>query len=163
MAIATVILGLAGFGCSSRRDPAPPPASTTTAGVCPTAIPGTQVSVDDTHDGVALTFTTTGDVAQVRASVRAMAQHHSAMVQARPGRGMGPGAGRMGAGRMGAGMMGPGMGTVPSTATVEDVDGGARLVLAPNDPARLAELRERARAHATMMVGGRCPFLDQGA
>jgi hypothetical protein len=41
------------------------------------------------------------------------------------------------------------MAMVPSTATAEDVDGGARIVLVPHQLDQLEALREHARAHAS--------------
>ncbi|HWU90809.1 MAG TPA: hypothetical protein VN253_26265 [Kofleriaceae bacterium] len=107
------------------------------------AVSGTNVSVQETADGIALSFTTTGDVAELRQRVRAMAEKHE--------QGM---SGEMGSG--GGGMM------VPSTARVEDVDGGARISFTPNDPAQLAELRDHVREHAAHMASGHCPMMGDG-
>ena len=63
-------------------------------------------------------------------------------------------------GGMGMGMMGKQM--VPARASVEDVPGGARLVLTPVDPAQLAALREQMRSHAAMMGKGECPMMESG-
>jgi hypothetical protein len=50
---------------------------------CPVAVAGTSVSVEDSPTGASLVFVTTGDVADVRRRVAAMAsmhnEHHSAM------------------------------------------------------------------------------------
>lgn len=50
---------------------------------CPVSVPGTSVNVEDTDTGAALVFVTTGDVAELRKRVSAMAQmhneHHGAM------------------------------------------------------------------------------------
>jgi hypothetical protein len=42
---------------------------------------------------------------------------------------------------------------------VEDTPSGARIVLVPNDPSQLAELRDHAREHAAMMNKGECPMM----
>lgn len=94
----------------------------------------------------------------------------------RTGEGHGPGGGMMGGpggGMMGGpagGMMGgagaadaSGMATADTmmpaaTATVEDVDGGARIVLVPTDAAQLDSLRGRARMHRERMHSGECPI-----
>ncbi len=64
-------------------------------------------------------------------------------------------------------MMGHGMGMmnvrVPSTTSVEDIPNGARLVLGPRDPARLAELRGEAREQARRMNAGGCPMMSGSA
>jgi hypothetical protein len=76
-----------------------------------------------------------------------------------------------GHGMQGGGMMGwmadggpPGMMQrqgmqVPADARVEDVDGGARLTLTPKDPADLAALRARVRAHVEHAKTGHCPMM----
>lgn len=59
-------------------------------------------------------------------------------------------------GMMGGGSMGPtggrdAMMPPPSRAAVEDVEGGARLVVTPNDPGDLDRLRSTVRMHAEHM------------
>lgn len=149
--------------------------------MCPMQLAGTQVAAEDTQDGVAMVFTTSGDVSELRRRVRRMAEMHQTHM-ANHSSHMGPGGmgsggmgsgGMMGSGAMGSGTMGPeqpmgskpmmggehmGMHMVPSAARTEDVDGGARIVLTPEDPARLAELRAHAREHAAMMAKGQCPM-----
>lgn len=118
----------------------PPPTSTTApahhemAGMCPLEVSGTQVASAETSDGAAIAFTTTGDVANLRQRVHHMAEMHDHM-----------------AGEM--------MKMVPSSAHAEDIDGGARIVLVPKDPAQLSELRAHVRDHAAMMAGGHCPMM----
>lgn len=146
--------------CGSRQQStvpatsAPAPAQTTQqpggGAMCPMMMTaGTQVATSDTSDGVAIAFTTTGDVADLRARVRRMADMHNQM------------AGAKGKGMQGGGMQGGGKGMrmVPSRASVEDVPGGARLVLVPTDPSQLGALRQQARMHAEMMQQGRCPMM----
>jgi hypothetical protein len=113
-------------------------------GMCPAEVPGTTVSASDTRDGAAITFTTTGDVAQLRQRVQHMAEMHEHMMQ---------GSGDMGSGHMHMMM-------VASTARVEDVEGGARIVLTPNDPAKLDELRMHVHEHTTQMANGHCPMME---
>jgi hypothetical protein len=145
-------------------------------------VAGATVSAADTDRGAALVFVTkTGDVADLRKRVRQMAewhnQHHSGPMMmgagqdggyGMMGRGrgmMGRGDGTMGRGRgmMGRGMMGHGDGgygmpMVPVTASVEDVEGGARLVFVPKDAAQLATLRAHVQERATRMAPGECPL-----
>jgi hypothetical protein len=110
-------------------------------GMCPMNVPGTAATVTDVEGAVAISFTTrTGDVAELRRRVRHMAEMHAQ--------------------HQGCEMHQ--MKMVPSTATVVDIDGGARMVLVPNDPAQLAALRQHARDHATMMASGRCPMMEHG-
>ena len=115
-------------------------------------VPGAQVSAVDTQDGEAVTFTTTPDhEADLRARVHQMAAMHNAHHQ---GGGMEHGGMQQGMhGSMG-GTMGPdhkSMMPPPSRAAVEDVPGGARLSVTPNDPADLDQLRSTVRMHADQM------------
>ena len=142
----TTSLLIAACGGSQPQPAAAPPPSTSApaqrgmADMCPAEVPGTQVAAADTADGAAMTFTTTGDVASLRQRVHHMAEMHDHM--------------------MGGGMMQ--MKMVPSAARAEDVDGGARIVLTPNDPAQLSDLRARVRDHTAMMAGGHCPMMEHG-
>ena len=137
---------------------------------------GTQIVASDTSDGVAIVFTTAGDVAGLRSHVRKMAEMRTRMasggtmgMENREGM-RGEGKGMDGSGMHGGGMgmkgdmRGHGMGMmgkhVPARASVEDVPGGARLVLTPVDPAQLAALREQTRSHAAMMRTGECPMMQ---
>jgi hypothetical protein len=51
------------------------------AGMCPMGVQGTKVEANNTDNGAALTFTTTGDVAELRRRVTAMAEMHNAMAE----------------------------------------------------------------------------------
>jgi hypothetical protein len=121
-------------------------------------VPGTKVAESDTPDGAALTFTTTGQVAEVRDRVRSMAAMHEHMMEHGMHPGMGPDGG------MGPGMhheghegMHGGHHMVPSTTRVEDVDGGAKLVLTAKNPADAAQLQAAAKSHAEQMnATGHC-------
>lgn len=156
---------LAACGSKQSRPPsevaAPPLAAEQPAsgGRCPMMPPaGTQVVTSDTSDGVAVAFTTTGDVAALRAHVRHMADMHNRMSGMHHGSGMHEG---MGSGGMHGGMGSAGMSMqmIPSRASVEDIPGGARLVLVPDDPAQLSALRTHVREHAAMMAAGQCPMM----
>jgi hypothetical protein len=113
----------------------------------------TQIATSDTDDGIAIVFTTTGDVADLRARVRHMADMHNQMAGGMQGSGM------QGSGMQGSSMQGSSMHMVPSRASLEDVPGGARLVLMPMDPSQLAALRQQARMHVEMMRKGQCPMM----
>lgn len=116
---------------------------------CPMAVPGTQVVADDTPDGEAITFTTSSDrVAELRSRVHAMAELHNRRMQAG---GMGStGSGSASAEQGPMQLPRPEM-PPPSRATVEDVDGGARVVVTPNDPSDAGQLRTVLRVHAEHM------------
>ncbi len=159
-------------GCGSRQASAPPPptaqppAQTAQAPpqpppqpraehMCPFMVDRatTHVSTIDTSDGVAIVFTTTSNVEDLRARVHHMADMHNQMVGMH---------GEMGGHHRGMhGMHGHPMGMrmVPSRATAEDIPGGARIVLVPNDPSQLSLLRQQAAMRAEMMQKGECPMM----
>jgi DNA-binding transcriptional LysR family regulator len=152
------LLLLAVGGCSSGHAGTQPPA-TAAAPAQPTHTHGagcpmmmdpatTQITTADTSNGVAVTFTTDGDVNDVRARARHMADMHNQMAA-------------MHGGAAGGGMHG--MAMVPSRATAEDLPGGARVVLVPADPAQLATLRQQVHMHTAMMQQGKCPMMEHGS
>ena len=84
--------------------------------------------LEDTADGVAITFTTqAGDTARLREHVEKMAKTHEEDSS-------------------------PAMNCikVSFTATYEEVSNGARLTFKPKDPAKLEELRAAAKKHLLM-------------
>jgi hypothetical protein len=179
-------------GCASTSGARKEPTTGTTAvsahepgmgmgmmdGMCPMQVPGTTVTSADLEDGVALVFaTSTGDVAELRRRVQRMAEMHNRyhaagemmMGDQGPGgagaekeHGAGAAPGHEGRDRGGM-MMGGGMMMPAATAAVEDIEGGARLVLRPKDPAQLEALREHARMMAGRMARGECPMMSPGA
>jgi hypothetical protein len=120
------------------------------SGMCPAEVPDTHVAASDTAAGEAIAFTTSpGQVDELRRRVHAMAdmhnQHHGSGAAEADGRGMG-------------GMMPP-----PSRAAVEDVEGGARVSVTPNNAADLERLRSTVRMHAEHMQSGHCGMMGEGA
>ena len=117
---------------------------------CPMLVEGVVVEAADT---VALQFTSaSGDLDDLRARVGHMARMYSshaeggAMMWHPMGHARGmhdqPGVG----------------GTMPTaTAAIETIDGGARLVLTPEDPDQLDRLREQVREHQRRMTDHECP------
>lgn len=179
-----IIGALALGGCaSSQTSPPPAPTAATTpaagaphdmAAMCPMAVEGTTARAENTETGAAMVFTTTGDVAELRARVARMAAMHASHHGAGPGAGMcthckhGPGAGGPPAahphgpghppgqgGMMGAGMMK----MPPAAARSEDIEGGARIVLTPQDPTQVAALQQHAQQMAAKMASGQCPMM----
>jgi hypothetical protein len=154
--ISSVLLVSIGCGSSHHESTAapPPPAGGSgmamgsgagdDAGKCPMLPAGTQIAVADTDGGVTVTFTTTGDVAALRARVRDMAAMHEHK--------MAGGSHDMGSGE--EHMMMP-----PSHAVTADVDGGERVTLTPADPSQLDALRTAVQHHAEMMKNGDCPMM----
>jgi hypothetical protein len=147
------------------------------AAMCPMQVPGTTVAATEVEGGIGLAFTTTtGDVADLRQRVGHMAEMHNqrsghmmmgahgvpaAGASAEHQHGSQAAAGHDG-GDHGGMMMGGGMMMPAATASAEDVEGGARLVLRPNDPAQLGALREHVRIKAQRMAGGECPMMSLG-
>ncbi len=131
---------------------------------CPMVVEGADVVVANTEEGVALTFTTeSGDVGDLRARVQHMAQMYG-MHAGQRGM-MWHHMGGQGKGRGGPGMdMGHMAGRSPmpaASATVTEVDKGARLELGPTDASQLEHLREHARLHQQRMKTGEC-WMPQG-
>lgn len=114
------------------------------AAACPMQVSGTTVASTDVEGGTGLAFTTaSGDVGDLRRRVRQMAGMHNSQ-------------------HTGGMMKGRGMKMPAATASVDDIDGGARLILRPHDPAQLAALQEHARMKAQRMAGGECPMMSPG-
>jgi hypothetical protein len=136
------------------------------AAMCPMEVKGTTAGAEDVDGGAAMVFKTTGDVAELRQRVAHMAEMHNQHHGEGHGPGMGMQGGQAGAGgaeqSAHAGMM-AGMMMPPSTARAEDVDGGARLILAPKDPADLNKVRQHVQQHAQQMASGKCPMMSMPA
>lgn len=148
------------------------------AAMCPMQVPGTMVAATEVEGGIGLSFTTaTGDVAELRRRVHRMAEMHNQpgghTMMGSPGapspgadaehqHGAGAGTSHEGGGRGGM-MKGSGMMMPAASASVQDVEGGARLVLQPKDSAQLGALREHVRMKAQRMVAGECPMMSHGS
>lgn len=109
-------------------------------GHCPTALEGTSAAVTDTPTGVAIILTTNKpeNVAELRRRAEQMAAKHNTDAPTPT---------------MMHGQM------MPGTVKYEPVDKGARLVLTPKDPAKLAEFRKEVRAHVERMNKGECTMM----
>jgi hypothetical protein len=131
---------------------------------CPMHVEGTQVSSQTVPNGAALVFTTPGDVDQLREQVDRFADAHNELAEqmaeggaaSAPGMGAGASAGGASAG-MHAGQHGS---FVPSRAEVEEIDGGAEIILKPRDPSGLEALRQDVEAQARQMASGACPLIE---
>lgn len=145
---------------------------------CPMRVPGTSVQAEDVDGGAALVFVTVteDDVEDLRERVRNMAatQEAQAMQGAesqemgmsetmRPGSPGAPAAGAK-SGEADEGVSGGGLpqdSTAPSAPVdvdtrVEDIAGGARLVLIATNAADVDALRMQTEQHAQRMSGGEC-------
>jgi hypothetical protein len=116
---------------------------------CPWAQPDVDIEVEDTQEGIALTFR--GEPEQqeeLRQFAHRMAAMHQRMRQHR---------GRSAADDRGG--MGQMMMQMPeATVEAEDVEGGARVEFRPQDPEDREALREHVRQRAEMMRERRCPI-----
>src|SRR5215831_18243796 len=124
------------MGGAQKETPTPPQHGTgAMMQNCPMQVPGAEVSISDTNDGIAVTITTSsGDVAELRRRVESMAKMHS-----------------------NDGMHGNMM---PFSVTSEEIQNGARLTLKPKDPAKLAEFRSTVRQHAEQMKKHDCSMMQ---
>lgn len=138
-----LVVGLLVAACSSPAKPpttgptAPTPTekspTTTDDPSCPLVVPGTSISVEDTPEGPAFVFVTTGDVAQVRTRGQALAQMHNDRKGSPESLGM---------------MFSP-----KSTAKAADIDGGVRVTFTPTAPATNAEVGDELRMHGGHLAG----------
>ncbi len=157
-------------GAAQASNAAPEGMGAMPAEACPMAVPGTRVAAADTPGGESVTFTTTPDrAADLRARVHAMVDMHNRHGEGGGKEGMRDG--MHGGMMMGGGSMGPSgagadqmsMMPPPSRAAVEDVEGGARIVVTPNDPADLDRLRSAVLMHAQhMQESGTCGMPSHG-
>lgn len=117
---------------------------------CPMEVTGTTVRTVDADGSVAMTFTTTtGDVEELRESVKKLSEKYERRAQRRDDREDGGATPRQAA-------------MPDATTAVENVDGGARIVFVPEDASELDELRERVRVHEERMSStGKCGPRDQ--
>ena len=166
---------------TSTTQSAPPAAAADP--LCPVEVPGTSVTVEDTATGAALVFVTTGDAAELRRRVVAIAQmhneHHAKMGPLPDGAGASSheghdmsGQGHDMSGHQGHDMSGKDMsgkghdmkghGTMimmHSKATATDVQNGARFELTVG-PADIGKLQSELRMHAQHLASGSCAMGD---
>lgn len=129
---------VAACGSSPRAQDTRPAAGDKPAGVagdpsCPLLVPGTSISVEDSPQGPALVFVTTGDVAAVRTRGQALATMHNAHDGAPEAMGM---------------MLG-----AKSNANAADIEGGVRVTFTPTDPAAADAVGNELRMHAGHLAG----------
>lgn len=148
------------WGCASDSSARTPPANAQASladphaphgWLCPVQVPGTRVTSNDVEGGTALDFQTSSDhVADMRQRVREIAaiyNHHES------GDALDTTASAQGANNP---RVHHDLGMPVGSASVEEIAGGARLVLRPDDPSQLQALRERARIHTGRVVGDDC-------
>ena len=111
---------------------------------CPMMLDSTDVAVVDTPAGIAVTITTTKpeNVAELQRRVQQMSVMHNTLHESKA-----PNEAMM-QGRM-----------MPGNITYEAIPNGARLTLAPKDPANISEFRAQVRAHVERMKEGNCSMM----
>jgi len=98
------------------------------ADLCPMTVEGTVVEAENIEGGIGLTFTTVGDVAELRRRVRLIAR-----------------------------LNGERAGTPTLITTTDDMRDGARLNIRPVDPSRVISIRDSGRARAEVLDNATCP------
>lgn len=132
------------------------------AGMCPMQVEGTTRNVVKLDDAVAMDFTTTGDVDEVRSRVAKMASKHNKMHV--DGKSMKKGK----SGEMKHGGKGKGKGKMAEkhkkmkmmdgvTAKASNIEGGARMTLMPEDPEKADKIFKMMKEHAGKK--GQCPMM----
>ena len=104
---------------------------------CPMKAADADLSIEDTIDGIRLTFTTkSGDAVELRRRVEAMTRMHGTSEA-----------------------VGTHDHMMAFSATYEAVPDGARITLTPRDPQKLDEFRRKVRQHAAMMKKDECAMM----
>jgi hypothetical protein len=147
------------------------------ASSCPMQVQGTSVQHQNVAGGAALVFTTGGNVESLRERVRSMAVMHESHAMlaesrrmglnqtARPGSADDPAAGaksRDARESIPSGETDPARGPAPAIDTrVENIEGGARLLVIAADPTDLEAVRASTESYAEKLVAGECPMAPQ--
>jgi hypothetical protein len=157
---AVFVLALVACGPGAKPGPDKPIAVRDVDPTCPVLVAGTSVSVEDTSDGAAFVFVTTGDAAAVRTRAAALADRHNKRHAAMGGSSEGheghDGHMQMPAeSKVAPAVMGD-MISVHSTAAVSEVPNGARITFTPASPGDVAKLQSELRMHAQHLGAGTC-------
>lgn len=142
-------------GTSACTTSEPPPRTSAEATIlqaspstsCPLGVQGARVKVDDTMDGVAMTFTAPPDRVD---ELRARAEDAAAM----KGPGKGQGMGHDGKHGMGGDHGLKAMQLPPASAESRHIEGGARITFRPSFEGDLMSLRVKVRERAEAMMAG---------
>ena len=112
---------------------------------CPMRVSGTTVTSSDVEEGVALYFTTSGDVNELRQRVRELATTH-----AHDGASPSDACGCPLLGDRGVPLM------AEASTSAEPTPGGARLLLVPNERNEVVRLRARVAESLTRFAASHC-------
>jgi len=116
-------------GQPAKHEAVAAPAAAASDPTCPLEVPGTSITVEDTNDGGALVFVTTGDAAAVQQRADAFATAH---------------------GTSATGFAG--MVAASAKVTSQHIDHGAKLVFAGD----AASIQSELRMHAGHLSAGSC-------
>jgi hypothetical protein len=121
---------------SSAMPTAAPASATTSDPSCPLEVPGTSLTVEDTANGAALVFVTTGDAAELGKRASAFAEMHNKHDGPADAMGM----------------------MFPATwkAKAVEIQGGARVEFDADTPENTGALQSELRMHAHHLSGGSC-------
>src|SRR5690606_35515836 len=125
-----------GGSSTSTSQTTPPPATAADDPSCPLLVPGTPGTVEDTDEGAAPVFVTTGDPLAVRARAAALAQMHNQHDGSETALGM--------------------MFEAGWKALATEFEGGARVEFAAASADEVASLQEELRMHASHLSSGSC-------
>jgi hypothetical protein len=159
MRTSSIILGAIAclvVACAETPTPAKDPVTTSAPtprarATCPLGLAGTMVAVDDTPDGVDVTFRTDGNVTELQKRAAMQAANHG------PGQKAGLGHGGMHNGAHTHGLRLSEVGFPVHTTTTNTAD-GARVHVAPDNAANVVTLRQEIRERAAKIVSlGDCP------
>ena len=133
----------------SRADETGLSSAEITTKACPLGVPSTRIHVADTSDGVSLAFTTTpSGVVELRRRVHDQARASG------PNRHQGAGHDGRHGGFHDHGLRLWSMGEL--RASVEDAPAGAKLAIAPVDPARRADVKKRVIERVALLESRGC-------
>ena len=142
--------------------------------MCPMQVEGTTRNIVKLDDAVAMDFTTTGDVDEVRSRVAKMASKHnkmhgddSKMMKGKSGKMKGHGKGKYKGKMKGKDKMNE-KGKMAEkhkkmkmmddvTAKASNIEGGARMTLMPEDPEKADKIFKMMKEHAGKK--GQCPMM----
>lgn len=137
LCLSLLLAAACGSSSTSTSQTTPPPAPAVDDDPsCPLVVPGTSVSVEDTNEGAALVFVTTGDPLAVRARAAALAQMHNQHDGPEAALGM--------------------MFEAGWKALATEVEGGARVEFAAASAEDVSSLQEELRMHASHLTAGSC-------
>lgn len=129
--------------------------------MCPMQVEGTTSQVVKLDKAVAMDFTTTGDVAELRQRVQKMAQKHEKMHSEGGMKGQRGENGKMMKGQMTEEQKQMMQMMADATVATSQIDGGTRMTFTPKDVTKTDSLYQMMQKHSQMMdEKGQCPMMQ---